>query len=306
MGYIRVVHVAILLSFVACWGQVTKKLHDVSLRTSPLRLSGAVSVVDDSSKSIRSYQVEGHFDNVSSKDIALIVVHFVNDEANGPSLSLTYQEDYLFRNLLERQGSDSFHSAVVNLKFAASETFQHGLMERSSVPTASAEAVFVQFADGTTWGDSQSALGALFQRKQTLQELARLERVLADAGEQALVNEFSSKSDHLLPCIRSLFDRCTNGSPSCLADGLRSVVETAKQREIDMESVSRPDMDGRRRVAQAFDLAGISNIVGAPSSRSLRGWDTMVPIPCWFLTRGLLNHCISKSGRPQAARLVSS
>ena len=74
MGHIRAVIVAILVgSVVCCYGQGRTELHDVSPRTSPVQVSGVVSVVDDSSELVRSYQVEGHFHNVSNKGIVLIV-----------------------------------------------------------------------------------------------------------------------------------------------------------------------------------------------------------------------------------------
>jgi hypothetical protein len=218
-------------------------LHDVSPKACPVRVSGVVSVVDDTSNSIRSYQVNGHFHNVSNKDIALIVVHLSSDERNWPSLNLTYKEDYFFRNLLEKNSSVSFDPSEVKLKLVPNDPVPDDQMERSSVLAASAEMVFVQFADGTTWGDSQAERDALTQRKQIAQELSRLERVLGDAGEQALVNEFSSKSDQLPACVRSLLDRCSVGSPSCLADDLRSVLATARQHEINMKSASTKATD---------------------------------------------------------------
>src|SRR5215469_1793770 len=116
MGYIRVVTVTIALSSIVCWGQAKKELHDISPRTSPVRVSGVISVADDSSKSIRSYQVEGRFHNVSDKNVALIVVHLASDQATGPSLRLTYGEDYFFRDLLESARSDIFSSNVVKLR----------------------------------------------------------------------------------------------------------------------------------------------------------------------------------------------
>ena len=125
MGHIRAVIVAILVgSVVCCYGQGEAELHDVSPRTSPVQVSGVVSVVDDSSELVRSYQVEGHFHNVWNKGMVLIVVHFVSDQDNGPSLSLTYQKDYFFSNLLEPEGSDDFRSAIVNLKLVASAPFK--------------------------------------------------------------------------------------------------------------------------------------------------------------------------------------
>lgn len=224
-----------LLSCIGCWGQTKKKLCDLSPSESPVRVSGVVSFVDDSSSSIRSYQVGGHFHNVSNKDVALIVVYFATDKGAGRYLSLTYGEDYFFSNLLEAGETDDFDT-VSDVKFVASDPVQDHQVDDGSALHRYAEIVFVQFADGTEWGDSESARGTFAQRKQIAHELDRLERVLLDDGQQALANELSSNGAQLPPCIRSLHDRCAaSSSPSCLADGLRSVLETARQREINMK-----------------------------------------------------------------------
>ena len=186
----------------------------------------------------------------------------------------------------------------MNLKLVASDPIQDEQVEHGSVPPPSAEAVFVQFLDGTTWGERQSARAALIQRKETAQEFSRLEGVLADAGEQALVNEFSSKSDRSLPCIRSLLDRCSGGSPSCLADSLRSVVETGKRRgskEVGVTQNERPRTRGlpslnsgilvlAARVAHPFFTLVQKSVPGAPGSRSNFGANLGYALPqAWGL-----------------------
>jgi hypothetical protein len=54
--------------------------------------------------------------------------------------------------------------------------------------TASAEIEFVQFQDGSTWGDSDTETEAFQARSATLQKLRSLQRVYAEQGEKAFLD----------------------------------------------------------------------------------------------------------------------
>src|ERR1700722_17865411 len=114
MAYIRFAVVTVLLGAVASYGQTRIALRDVSPKMSPVRVSGIVFMVNDFRNSARSYGVDGRFQNVSNKRIALVVVHFVSEKSNPPFLDLTYQEDYFFKNFIERESSEEFHTAPVS------------------------------------------------------------------------------------------------------------------------------------------------------------------------------------------------
>lgn len=240
MRYIRLAIVAIQLSLFTCYSQTKVELHDISTEPSPIHVSGIVSVSDDASRAIRSYQVNGKFHNISNKDVALIIVRFASDDKSGPNLDLTYQKEYFFSvSPLGKAGSDDFSSALVRLKFGppVSQPAQQSQLDASATPTATAETVFVQFVDGATWGDSEAAEEALAERRETLRELGRLENVLQDRGAQALKEELS-KLDSVPLCIGLLVNSCAGKSDSCIADGLRSMIGTAQQRQHDMELTS--------------------------------------------------------------------
>ena len=247
MRHLRFVIVAIQLSLVTCYCQTKIELHDISPRTRPVQVSGIVSLSDDASNSIRTYQVEGHFHNVASKDVALLILRFVSNGTSGPTLNFTYQKEYFFNlNVLGKGSSEDFHSAMVRLKFApVSQPVQESRVEGSAVPAASAETVFVQFVDGSTWGDSESAQDAFNERRETLRELSRLERVLQNGGEQMLKEELS-KQDSNPPCINSLVSECSGKADSCMADGLRSMIEAARRHEHDIEVKSSALLDDRQ------------------------------------------------------------
>jgi hypothetical protein len=70
-----------------------------------------------------------------------------------------------------------------------------GEVSDSTAPTASVETVFVQFVDGTAWGDPESAQAAFDERRETLRELGKLEPLLRDGEEQQLKDELSRRKE---------------------------------------------------------------------------------------------------------------
>ncbi|MGA2234436.1 MAG: hypothetical protein ABSG23_03110 [Terriglobales bacterium] len=223
-----------------CSGQIKMRLQDISVKGSPLHVSGAMLFEDDASKAVRySYQVEGSIANMSGRGVVLVVIHFASSGVNGPSLDYTYQNDDFFSSDILQPGKDErFHSSP--LRFGAPTVNGHPVpddLDARSAPVATAQAMFVQFIDGSTWGDADLGREPLVVRNQTLTELRRLQRVLAQEGEQALKNELS-KSENLLPCISAVMDICSDKAASCLAAGLRSMIEAARQHQIDMKAKS--------------------------------------------------------------------
>jgi hypothetical protein len=216
-----------------CSGQIKMHLQDISAKGSPVHVSGDALFEDDVAKTIRfSYRIEGSVANVSSRGLVLMVIHFTGSGLKGPGLDYSYEKDYFFSSdVLEPGKIEVFRSAP--LRFGMPTVNGKAMPEDDdtiSTPVATAQVIFVQFVDGATWCDAGRGREPLVVSDQTWRELGRLERVLADAGEQALKNELS-KSDNLLPCIRSLFESCSNGASSCFADGLRSMIEAARQHE---------------------------------------------------------------------------
>lgn len=243
MRYARLTIVAIQLSLATCYCQTRLELLDISPQTSPVNVSGTVSVSDDTSNGIRSYQVAGHFHNTSNKDIGLIIVHFASNYANGPTLSLTYQKEYFFSlNVLAKSGSEDFRSAVVRLRFGpTNDKVQQSPVDASGVRSSFAETVFVQFVDGTSWGDSESAQSALDERSETVRELSKLEAFLPDGG--VMLKEELVNHGYTLSCINSLISDCSGKADSCLTEGVRSMIEAANRHQSGMKRESSTLVD---------------------------------------------------------------
>ena len=214
------------------------RLQDVSAKGGPLRVSGAMLFQDNASKTIRYvYQIEGSVANVSGKGIVLMVIHFRSTGVDGPSLDYTYQDDRFFSlDVLDAAKVESFRSP--SLKFGAPTVNGQPMQEdvdTKSGPVATAQVKFVQFIDGSTWGDPQSGRELGIVRNQTVQEISRLKRVLADSGEQALKSELS-KIDNPLPSVGSVIHDCDGKAASCVADGLRSMIEAVRQHQVDTKA----------------------------------------------------------------------
>lgn len=226
---------------VFCFGQIKMQLQDDSVQAGPLRVSGVVSFEDTPSNVIRySYQIEGSIANLSSKGVVLIIIHFGSTGVNGPGLDYTYQKDYFFSSdILQPGKTESFRSSP--LRFGRPTVNGHPVPEDNtqeiSPPLATAKVVFVQFIDGSTWGDANNAHEALLVRNQTLRELGRLESALNQKGEGALKDELV-RSDNLLPCIGSVVSSCDDKPASCVVDYLHSMIEAARQHEIEINMKS--------------------------------------------------------------------
>lgn len=225
---------------VFCFGQVKMHLEDISPKESPVHVSGDTFFNDDASQRIRfSYRIEGSVANVSNRGLLLIVVHFTSSGLKGPGLDYSYQKDYFFSSdVLEPGRIEAFHSS--SLRFGMPTVNGKPIPEDSNIsstPVVAAQVMFVQFVDGSTWGEVETGHEPLVVRNQTAQELARLERVLGEQGNQALKDEFS-KSDTALPCIGAMADHCKGKAASCLADDLHSMIEAARQHQADLSAKS--------------------------------------------------------------------
>jgi hypothetical protein len=233
---------AVQLTLATCYGQVEVTMRDISAQSSPVEVSAILSFDDDPAQSLRySSQVKGYLQNKSGKDTLLVVLHFSGSGTRAAALDLMYQKEYFFSlDVLKKGKSELFRSSLA--RFGVASINGHPIPESedelgSGAARATAETVFVQFADGTTWGDSESARDAFIERRQTLEELGRLDAILRDQGEQALRQELSN-SDLVLPCVGSLRSSCSAKTDSCLGDGLHSMIEAAQQHERAMKCES--------------------------------------------------------------------
>jgi len=213
-------------------------LDDVSDEGSPVRVSGTISLQDESSQKMRyTYRTEGELQNLSNKDVLLTVIDFEASGVNAHKLHHTYLVDRFFSSGALQPGkterimssSISLGIPLINGQPVPEE------IDPEEVPAATAEVLFVQFADGSTWGDPEEGSRSLSERRDALNELRRLEQVLNEHGSDTFITEFGTSSASLrFTAINALESACERKPISCIVDGFRSMLKTATQNQARM------------------------------------------------------------------------
>jgi hypothetical protein len=220
--------VALLGSTYASAAVVEKRmtLRDVSDSGSPIRVSGRLTFRDDGSKVTPfSYQITATAKNVSSKSV-LLVIHFQASGMGGPGHDEQYSQEYFFTEPLEPDAIEKYESG--HSSFGPREApVSPDADSEPERPAATTSVEFVQFSDGSTWGDADAAADVLEIRRNTVRELGSLEHIYEESGEQAFRAEFSR--DSYLPSINSLKYACKSKEDywSCARNGVRRAIETA-------------------------------------------------------------------------------
>jgi hypothetical protein len=206
------------------------KLRDVSDSGSPIHVSGQLTFRDNGSKVTPfCYQITATAKNVSSKSMLLVVIHFQANGLGGPGHDEQYSQEYFFTEPLEPDAAEKYES-------------EHSLGPREALvspdvnrqperPTATASVEFVQFSDGSTWGDSDAAADAFEIRRNTVRELEALEHIYEESGERAFRDELSRET--YLPSIDALKKICGGQEDysSCARDAVRRAIETSDANE---------------------------------------------------------------------------
>jgi hypothetical protein len=210
------------------------RLVDVSDKGSPVHISGQVLFKDDDTKISRySYQVKASATNVSNKRILLMVIRFEANGGTGPGYDSISRRDYFFfPNVVQPgavenvdQAPISFDDPVVDGSPAVENATQ-------SRPAATARVEFIEFDDGSIWGDAETATSEFEHRQRTIRQLGVLEHFYNYSGEQAFLDELSKQTD--LGWISELRDDCKskNNYFTCAHDEVLRLLEKAKQHEI--------------------------------------------------------------------------
>jgi hypothetical protein len=165
-------------------------LHDKSLAESPLENLGAITVSQSESNGTQAMSHTDRWDvvNHSSKPIVAIVETATIQYANGHSAEETVQYDAFFHTDLLGPGA--------HLDLSSGMSGQHVAPTKSStlaIPSCEVVARWVQFSDGTMFGDAKYATQLLEDRKSMLSALMRLERALLSGGLDQFAQELQRK-----------------------------------------------------------------------------------------------------------------
>ena len=209
------------------------EVKDVSGERSPVHISGHIAFSDDAGRVARySYKVAAAATNVSGKTILLLCVRFRVNDGSAPGLDYAYRKDYFFsQKTLEPDSSEDVLSAPSSVSAPMINGVPIVNGPSTSKPIATAEVEFVQFSDGSTWGDQDAARSALEIRASTMQELRTLESTYTEEGERAFLLELSKQE--LLPGINSIENICKDRNDeyaTCALDMIRKMIATAQSR----------------------------------------------------------------------------
>lgn len=178
----------------------TKKeiaIADRSAKGSPVAISGLMAYSDEG-RAETPYSVQFHqtAKNIGSKPILLLVI--------GDRTTLSQNEADQYTNDFFFSGGNFDPDNTIDVSMLGPNygpPHQTDYVPRFS-PNAQVE--YVEFADGTHWGDPDSARDAYASRNLTLTELHKLRDAYQRQGDEAFIAELSRSENDDLPAIYSL------------------------------------------------------------------------------------------------------
>jgi hypothetical protein len=169
--------------------QVTVPAQDVSSPGNPLAISGSAQISETTSE--RQVRVSISNDitarNISPKGILALVAWVEVSPAHASMQRFTKELDCFFGpDIIKPGGQESFSAP---LRSASTEPYNANSPPRT--PQANVRIVYVQFTDGSTFGDEAFAQHLRDLRHITLQNLRRLDRAYARGGVAVFVEELN-------------------------------------------------------------------------------------------------------------------
>jgi hypothetical protein len=203
-------------------------LRDVSEHDSPLLVVG--KVLFRANPAVLTYEVEAAVKNVSKKDVlswSMLV------RTSDGLLHFTSSHDYFFTgDVLVPGVSAGVTSGPISLVAHPQGDIPTREERHSSnrAVVASAEIEFVQFQDGSTWGDSDIETEAFQARSATLQKLQSLQRLYAELEEKAFLDALEEPT--MLSCVERIKTDCkaNNDGSSCKREAIERMLDLATRR----------------------------------------------------------------------------
>jgi hypothetical protein len=168
--------------------QTTIAVVNISESGSPVLLSGTVTAGDEGSGVLRySLTKDISCTNVSTKNILLAITRIKVTRLTTIDVDETRSEDYFFTSeVLKPDATDVWHDSFGPFGKPTGETEL-----KPEEPRAAARIIFVQFADGSIWGDPTQAEDALRDRADTERELKLLVETYRTQGNEQFLTELT-------------------------------------------------------------------------------------------------------------------
>jgi hypothetical protein len=173
---------------------------DSSSGNSPLEIKGDVRAFDTPAERARN-AIVGRLSvtNVSSKPILLTVVSIKGTNVVG--VNDTSIHDYYFSEPFEPQTSENqdwtYGPFLQQMGVRSDEGWKWVDVEpvKGVRQEVIASVLFVQYADGTSWGDREAAKDALIARAESTKSLTVLASIYRDEGKQAFLDSLMQPSN---------------------------------------------------------------------------------------------------------------
>jgi len=168
---------------------------------------------------------------------------------NVPGVNDTSLHEYYFSELFEPRSTEerewTFGPFVSRTEVTSEEGKKWVDLEpaRGAQQKVSASVLFVQFADGSTWGDREEAKAALATRRESVKRLFELESIYRHEGEAAFVEDLAKPTD--LPVISGLQDLSNHSDMSKIVDRLVRLTSLIEEHRRSMKSEARATLDVR-------------------------------------------------------------
>lgn len=207
-------------------------LRNRSPHRSPIHIGGYVTFRDNTAENIRYYWVHASAKNTSKKRIAAWSATLETAGGSGPALTLRESHDFFFTgDVLAPRASEGVSDQSCAMRFVLRPPNSNRYAQRAdatALPTkASVRVQFVQFTDGSTWGDRDEAARIQLERRETLDKVKSLQQVYSERGEKAFMDVLAEPT--ALSCFERIKTLCRsqNHDSSCARKGIAEMLTIA-------------------------------------------------------------------------------
>lgn len=190
----RSLHIAlcgVVLSLPAYGGQTIVPMTDVSAPGSPVRNSGEINLIEEPSGSrstVASSEEDWTVKNASTKPVVAIVESLAIEYPSGHKSGRKAQYELFFYRDLMKPGDE------ISFSQDEPEVVRTGRLAAGPVKAkCEVKALWIQYADGSTFGDAKYGESLLAGRRLTLEGLSRLRDVYTQKGPEQFAREVEKK-----------------------------------------------------------------------------------------------------------------
>jgi hypothetical protein len=212
--------------------QTRYELRNVSGSRSPIQIVGYLIFRDDPATNVRVYCVYASARNVSTKKISYWSVGFETTGGSGPGLNLIQSNDYFFTGDVFAPGQTAkVPSSPISLVIRTGNNDSPAETGAPDAATASARIKFVQFIDGSTWGEREYAVHVHQLRRATLDKFESLQHLYSEGGEKAFVDALEEPTG--LPFFEQIKSDCQsqNADSVCARQAIQRMLTIAAQQK---------------------------------------------------------------------------